>query len=183
MAGYFLITSLMAIALAMDAFTVAVTCGMDGTIRTMGQRIKTALIFGFFQGLLFAVGIVLYQILSGEVTKYNSLVAGIILLTLGVHSLFNSFQAQTGLERKNFSFGVLCVLGIATSIDALAAGITFNLIYNNTSEAIIIVGLIGTLLTYAGAAFGMKIGHRIGNKANVIGGLVIISLGIKSLFF
>lgn len=177
-----MITSLMAIALAMDAFTVAVTCGMDGTIRTMGQRIKISLIFGLSQGFLFGLGIILYQILSGEVTKYNSLVAGVILLTLGIHSLFNSFQAQT-VERKNFSFGVLCALGIATSIDALAAGITFNLIYENASEAIVIVGLIGTLLTYAGAAFGMKIGHKIGNKANIIGGLVIIMLGIKSLFF
>ena len=183
MSGYFFVTSLMATALAMDAFTVAVTCGMEGTVQTRSQRVKASLVFGFFQGLLFTVGLVLYQLLSGEITRYNSLVAGIILMTLGVHSLFDGMRPKAVLERKSFSMWLLCVLGIATSIDALAAGITFNLIYDNLTAAIVIVGIVGILLTYAGATFGLKIGHRIGNKANIIGGLVIIILGIKSLLF
>jgi len=183
MAGYLFITILMAVALGMDAFTVAVIYGMDGTVQTLGQRLKTALIFGFFQGLLFSVGIVLYQILSGEMTKYNSMIAGIILLMMGGHNLIDGLQPNPAMERKSFSLWLLCLLGVATSIDALAAGITFNLIYDNLKTAIVIVGSVGVLLTYLGAAFGSKFGYRIGNKANVIGGLVIIALGIKSLFF
>lgn len=183
MVGYFFITCLMALALAMDAFTVAFTFGMDGSVKTWPQRVRASLVFGFFQGLLFAVGLFLYQILSGEIARYNSIIAGIILLALGGHSLIGAFDPQITVEKRQFSLLLLCVLGIATSIDALVAGISFNLIYDHLSEAVTIVATIGVCLTYAGMFFGQRLGNRLGNKANIIGGIVIIILGLKSIFY
>ncbi|MCL1950078.1 MAG: manganese efflux pump MntP family protein, partial [Turicibacter sp.] len=167
----------------MDAFTVAMTCGMDGTIRTLGQRLKISLIFGIFQGLLFGVGLLLYQVLSGEATKYNSLVAGGILLMLGGHSIIGGLRPSELSGRRHFSIWLMFAMGLATSIDALTAGITFSLLYKNSQLAILIIGGGGIALTYAGTTFGARVGHKIGKKGNIIGGLVIIALGIKTIFF
>ena len=87
MKEYLVVIMIMSVALAMDAFAVAITLGMDGLAHTVRDRLKVSISFGFFQGLLFVIGIVSLKFVSGEITTYNHLIAGVILIILGVRML------------------------------------------------------------------------------------------------
>ena len=74
------------------------------------------------------------------------------------------------------------MFGVATSIDALAAGITYGLIYEQLLIATLLIAAVAFILSYIGSTFGKKLGYMIGNKANILGGIMIIILGLKALF-
>ena len=86
-------------------------------------------------------------------------------------------------KKKGLSLKLLAMFGIATSIDALAAGITYGLIYEQLILATILIATIAFLFSYIGSTFGKTLGHMIGNKANIFGGVMIILLGVNALFF
>lgn len=184
---------IMSVALAMDAFAVAITLGMDGTAHTVRDRLKVSTSFGFFQGLLFVTGIISLRFVSGHITTYNHLIAGVILIILGVRMLKEGFEDSSGeylqeresqlIKKRGLSFKILAMFGIATSIDALAAGITYGLIYDWWMSATILITVVAFLFSYIGSTFGKKLGYIIGNKANIFGGIMIILLGIDALFF
>ena len=178
----------MSVALAMDAFAVAITLGMDGLAHTVRDRLKVSISFGFFQGLLFVIGIVSLKFVSGEITTYNHLIAGVILIIFGVRMLQEACESSKeeyieSHEKKDLSLKLLAMFGIATSIDALAAGITYGLIYEQLILATIVIATIAFLFSYIGSTFGKTLGHMIGNKANIFGGVMIILLGVNALFF
>lgn len=200
---YMIVISIMSVALAMDAFAVSITLGMDGATSSIRQRLKVATSFGFFQGLLFILGIISLTIVSGNITTYNQYIAGVILIILGVRMVKETFGEEpdncphpicqqkkcnqvkclrTGKTNK-ITLRLLVIFGIATSIDALAAGITYGLIYEEVMVALICVSGVAFILSYMGATFGRKLGCMIGNKANLVGGVLIVILGIKSIFF
>ena len=87
MKDYLVVIMVMSVALAMDAFAVAITLGMNGSANRIRECLKVSLSFGFFQGLLFILGIVSLKFVSGQVTAYNRLIAGVILVILGVRML------------------------------------------------------------------------------------------------
>ena len=180
----------MSVALAMDAFAIAVTLGMDGSANTVSERLKVSTSFGFFQGLLFLLGIISLSLVSGDVTTYNHLIAGTILIILGVRMLKEAFEQPSGVEIENtppykkrkLTFKLLAMFGVATSIDALAAGITYGLIYEQLLIATLLITAVAFILSYIGSTFGKTLGHMIGNKANILGGVMIILLGVKAIF-
>ena len=184
---------LMSIALAMDAFAVSVTLGMDGMAHRWGNRLKIAGTFGFFQGLLFILGLLSLRFVSGEVTVYNHLIAGAILIVLGVRMIKEALDksgegyievSEKKLSQgKQLSFKVIAAFGIVTSIDALAAGIPYELIYDFFIVAVLCVSFVALFLSYIGLTFGKKLGSLIGNKANILGGLMVILLGMHAIFF
>ena len=94
MKEYLVVIMIMSVALAMDAFAVAITLGMDGLAHTVRDRLKVSISFGFFQGLLFVIGIVSLKFVSGEITTYNHLIAGVILIILGVRMLKEAFESS-----------------------------------------------------------------------------------------
>ena len=193
MKEYLVVIMIMSVALAMDAFAVAITLGMDGLAHTVRDCLKVSISFGFFQGLLFVIGIVSLKFVSGEITTYNHLIAGVILIILGVRMLKEAFESskeeyieshEMGFnKKKDLSLKLLAMFGIATSIDALAAGITYGLIYEQLILATIVIATIAFLFSYIGSTFGKTLGHMIGNKANIFGGVMIILLGVNALFF
>ncbi|MCU7205431.1 MULTISPECIES: manganese efflux pump MntP family protein [unclassified Turicibacter] len=193
MNNYLVIVMLMSIALAMDAFAVSVTLGMDGMAHRWGNRLKIAGTFGFFQGLLFILGLLSLRFVSGEVTVYNHLIAGAILIVLGVRMIKEALDksgegyievSEKKLSQgKQLSFKVIAAFGIVTSIDALAAGITYGLIYDFFIVAVLCVSFVALFLSYIGLTFGKKLGSLIGNKANILGGLMVILLGMHAIFF
>lgn len=193
---------MMSVALAMDAFAISITLGMDGATGSMIQRLKVATTFGFFQGLLFILGIISLSFVNGNITVYNQYIAGVILICLGIRMIKDTFEEspdncphpicqkdkchqvkclRTGKTNK-LTFRLLVVFGIATSIDALAAGITYGLIYKEVMAALVCVSTVAFVLSYLGTTFGRKLGDMIGSKANLFGGLIILILGIKSIF-
>ena len=190
MKEYIVVITVMSVALAMDAFAIAVTLGMDGTANTVSERLKVSTSFGFFQGLLFLLGIISLSLVSGDVTTYNHLIAGTILIILGVRMLKEAFEQPSEVEiddkipykKRKLTFKLLAMFGIATSIDALAAGITYGLIYEQLLIATLLIAAVAFILSYIGSTFGKKLGYMIGNKANILGGIMIILLGLKALF-
>lgn len=194
---------MMSIALAMDAFAISITLGMDGATQSMIQRLKVGITFGFFQGLLFILGIISLSFVNGDITVYNQYIAGVILICLGIGMIKDTFEKEpnsfpypicqknkchqvkclkTGKNNK-LTFKLLVIFGIATSIDALAAGITYGLIYKEIITAVICISVVAFALSYIGTTFGRKLGNMIGSKANLFGGLILLLLGIKSIFF
>lgn len=193
----------MGVALAMDAFAVSITLGMDGAARTIRQRLEVATSFGFFQGLLFILGISILHFVSGSMTTYNSYIAGAILIILGIRMAREGFEVHENVcphgscqhkkctevrclktgKMKKLTLQLLVIYGIATSIDALASGITYGLIYDQILIPVICISSVAFLFSYIGASFGKLLGHIIGNKANVLGGILLIFLGLQSVLF
>lgn len=200
---YLIVIIVMGVALAMDAFAVSITLGMDGAARTIRQRLEVATSFGFFQGLLFILGISILHFVSGSMTTYNSYIAGAILIILGIRMAREGFEVHENVcphgscqhkkctevrclktgKMKKLTLQLLVIYGIATSIDALASGITYGLIYDQILIPVICISSVAFLFSYIGASFGKLLGHIIGNKANVLGGILLIFLGLQSVLF
>ncbi len=183
----------MAVALAMDAFAIAITLGVNGLAHKVSDRFKISIVFGCCQGLLFIIGMLSLKFMSGSVTTYNHLIAGVILIVLGVRMLKEALEdsSEECFESKQISFykgkvlslNLLVMFGLVTSIDALAAGITYGLIYEQFILATSVVTIIAFLLSYLGSAFGKRLGHIIGSKATIFGGIAIILLGFHAILF
>lgn len=195
----------LSLALAMDAFAVSISMGMGGTAYHRRDRYAIATTFGLFQALMFGLGFSAVGFFSQQMTAFNQFIALILLCVLGAKMIKDGFEEQlndcqhencqyetcqediclrTGKKRR-LSLRILLVFGIATSIDALAAGLSFGLIYANDQVglfAMIAIGVITFILSLGGAFFGRKLEHIIGNRANIIGGIILIVLGLQSLF-
>lgn len=194
-----LIVILLAVALAMDSFAIAITLGVSGLSKENINRLKIALTFGFFQGGFFLLGYIVLFVLGKNVTKYNSLVAGLLLAFLGTKMLIEAFDKKEKLcvneecinckknrclktgEYRFLTFKLLLIYGSATSIDAFAAGVSFGLKYDEIILAVISISFITFIFSYFGSTFGMYLKKYIKNKAEIIGGLILIFLAIKSL--
>jgi putative Mn2+ efflux pump MntP len=194
-----IIIILLAIALAMDAFAVATTLGMSNIAKKKIDKLKIALTFGLFQGGLFLLGYYTLAILGKEITTYNSLIAGLLLAFLGVKMLLDSFDNRrsrcdradcSGCKRgrclntgeyRYLSIKILFTYGIATSIDAFAAGISYGLEYSQIILAFLFICLVTFFLSLFGATCGIYLKKYVGNKAEIIGGVILIILAIKTL--
>ena len=104
-------------------------------------------------------------------------------MIMSVALAMDAFAVAITLGMDGLALKLLAMFGIATSIDALAAGITYGLIYEQLILATILIATIAFLFSYIGSTFGKTLGHMIGNKANIFGGVMIILLGVNALFF
>jgi len=194
-----LVIIMLSIALAMDAFAISITLGMSGLGRKFTQRLSIALTFGLFQSGLFLLGYYALTILGKEISTYNSLFAGILLGLLGFKMLKDGFSKgevkcihddclnckknkclKTG-QYRFLTLKLLMIYGTATSIDAFAAGVSYGLEYQKILWGAISIGMITFLFSYIGVASGKHLIKYIGNKAMLLGGLILISLAIKTL--
>lgn len=193
---------MLSLALAMDAFAVSMTIGISGITKKNIDRFKTAITFGIFQGLLFFLGTLSIYLFNEKITTFNTYVATFLLAILGIKMIKESLTNKEGkcpndvcIEANckkskcsltgNYRFltiKLLVIYGIATSIDAFAAGISFSIMYNKIYIASLSIGLITFILSFFGTILGFKIKGFIGNKANLFGGIILIILAIKALF-
>ena len=136
--------------------------------------------FGGFQAFMPAVGYLAGLTVSKYIEDYDHWVALAILATVGLKMIYESFKIKE--ERKAMhpaNIAMLLALAIATSIDALAVGITLSIITKQIAEAIIVIGIVTFGLSCAGVYIGKKFGHFFESGIEAIGGLVLIGLGIK----
>jgi putative Mn2+ efflux pump MntP len=116
------------------------------------------------------------------IEDYDHWIAFSLLAAVGGKMIYESFKIKSVEENPDPSnIFVLLVLSIATSIDALAIGITLSLITSSIALAVTIIGLITFALSYAGVLIGKKFGHFFENKLEALGGVVLIGIGIKIL--
>ncbi len=172
-----------AIGLAMDAFAVSIAAG--GACKDMKIRhgIRMAIFFGAFQAVMPLVGWLAGLGLKDMIADYDHWVAFGLLAAVGGKMIFESFKlnpkGSTPANPANIT--TLLILSVATSIDALAVGVTLAVIIENIFIAVAMIGIITFALSYAGYRIGQKMGHFFEKKIEILGGVILIAIGIKIL--
>lgn len=173
---------LIAVGLSMDAFAVAVCKGLCVKQQAWKPGLRLALCFGFFQFAMPMLGYFLGSALSGFTLKYGHWIAFALLAFIGAKMMIESRKPreETVCEPK-IPLKELLLLGLATSIDAFAAGVSIALLGEPCFGPSVTIGLTTLTIAFFGFVFGGKIGSWLGRKAELLGGLVLLGLGIKIL--
>ena len=172
----------MAIGLAMDAFAVSIASGAAYKQLHLRHTLRMALFFGGFQAFMPLIGALAGLSFREYIADYDHWIAFIILTAVGGKMIYESFKITE--TEKNFSptnILVLLVLSVATSIDALAIGITLSLVAASIVTAVTVIGLVTFVLSYLGVMIGKRFGHIFENKIEAFGGIILIILGVKIL--
>jgi manganese efflux pump family protein len=175
-----------AFALAMDAFAVSIAAGVTLKQVNLRHTVRLAWHFGLFQFAMPVIGWGAGSTVRSFIESYDHWIAFILLLFVGGNMLREAFQSQELKPRGNDpTTGMsLVLLSVATSIDALAVGLSFSLLNISIWFPAIIIGLVAALCTGAGINIGKRLGtsSHIGNYADMTGGLVLIAIGFKILY-
>lgn len=172
-----------AVGLSMDAFAVAVCKGLSVAKLKNKHMLITGLWFGGFQGLMPFIGYLLGSTFEGYITPVDHWVAFVLLGIIGINMIKEGLsKEEESCEDASFSFKKMLVMAIATSIDALAVGITFALLPDvNITAAVLFIGVITFLLSCVGIKIGNIFGARFKSKAEISGGVILILMGTKIL--
>ena len=174
--------SIIAIGLAMDAFAVSVVSGSVYRQLHVKHALRMAVFFGGFQALMPLIGSLAGLCAKDYIIDYDHWVAFGILGAVGGKMIYESFKIKSVEDNYDpANIIVLLILSVATSIDALAVGLTLSLITHSIAAAVIVIGLITFVLSYLGVWIGKRFGHFFENKIEILGGLILIGLGIKIL--
>lgn len=172
---------LVAVSLAMDAFAVSISNGVSVKGFCRQDAIRQATYFGGFQFAMPVLGWLLGSSVKDYIQAVDHWIAFILLGAIGLNMILESRKA--GEEEGNVTLGhkTLLVQAVATSIDALAVGISFALLDVNILQAGVIIGVISFVISCGGAWIGKVVGGHLQSKAEVVGGLVLIGIGMKIL--
>ena len=178
---------ILAVGLSMDAFAVAICKGLATTKLKTRHMLITGAWFGGFQAIMPLIGYFLGTAFAKYVTAIDHWIALVLLCGIGCNMIKESFEKEeeNECECDNYGIKTMFVMAIATSIDALAAGISLAMdLKGNNTYAFIAVAFIG-VITFTLSAVGVKIGNIYGakfkSKAEFTGGLILILLGVKIL--
>ena len=172
---------LISLGLAMDAFAVSVCKGLSMEKMNWKKAIIIGLYFGIFQASMPVLGYFLGTTFEQFITNIDHWIAFVLLSAIGGNMIKESFDQESENCNDNVDVKTMVILAIATSIDALAVGITFACLRINIVLPVISIGIITFILSVIGVKIGNKFGDKYENKAEFIGGLILILLGIKIL--
>lgn len=172
---------LIGIGLAMDAFAVSICKGLSMKQMSWKKAIKISLYFSLFQAAMPAIGFLLGTTFSDTVERFDHWVAFILLLIIGINMIKDSFDNEIKKENDSTDAKTMILLAIATSIDALAVGITFSFFEINIILALFIIGTITYILCNVGVKIGNKFGSKFQSQAQITGGVILILIGLKIL--
>jgi len=173
---------LLAVGVSMDAFAVSIGKGLTARRASWREALTVGLWFGGFQALMPVIGYYLGISFADFVTKIDHWIAFGLLLLIGGNMIREALQK--GEEKPadaSFSFRTMLVLAIATSIDALALGISFAFLGTDLWSSIGIIGLTTFAFSAVGLLIGKKVGSRFHAGAEILGGVILIGIGIKIL--
>jgi len=174
-------TFLIAVALAMDAFSVSMTKGFTQKHLTKPQIIYYGLFFGGFQFLMPILGYFCGNVIASIVESLAPIVGFILLLLIGLNMIRESLTGDDEDITDNFSFREVTLLAVATSIDAFAVGITIALLNDPLMISCAIIGIVAFIFSIIGIFIGKKLGDYVGDKFQILGGVILILIGIKIL--
>ena len=177
----FLELFILAVGLAMDAFAVSICKGLTLKKADGVSMAKCGLWFGGFQALMPIVGYLLAKQFASFVVGVDHWIAFGLLLLIGLNMIRETIWGDEDDANDDFSIRTMALMAVATSIDALAVGVSFAFIHANIWVASAVIGIVTFALSAAGLYLGRKIGSRLGSKAGLLGGLVLIGIGIKIL--
>ena len=172
---------LLSMGLGMDAFSVSICKGISMKKMNWKKAFIIGLYFGGFQAIMPIIGHILGSTFENIIINFDHWVAFFLLATIGGNMIKESFSKESDSFCEDVNFKTMIILAIATSIDALAVGITFPLLNVNIFLATIFIGVITFILSIIGVKVGNKFGDKYENKAEFIGGVILILLGVKIL--
>lgn len=172
----------LAIALSMDAFAVSIGLGSKNT-QALPLALKSAVYFGVFQALMPLLGFLGGKGLLGWLEGFTHWVAFLLLALIGGKMIYEALSNGIEDEITRVSHRVMLVLAIATSVDAMAAGFTLTLLPVNPLIACAVIGLTTFCLSGLGVLVGNTCGTWLESKAEFLGGVILIIIGLRILLF
>ncbi|MCR4571973.1 MAG: manganese efflux pump MntP family protein [Bacteroidales bacterium] len=178
---------LIAVALAMDCFTVSMVSGVMTRKMFWGRNLRMALLFGFFQAAMPFIGWIAIHYFQSSVEAYDHWIAFGLLLLIGGKMILDAFKEEDEATFNPLNLGTQLTLAIATSIDALAVGISFACSgYGSIQRLVLplaVIGLVSFIFSIAGLLLGVRFGGAVARrfKPEIIGGVILIAIGVKIL--
>lgn len=175
---------LIAVGLSMDAFAVSICKGLKMQRFNVRHAGVIALAFGGFQALMPVIGWFLGKQFESYITGIDHWIAFVLLAVIGGKMAVESFKKEeedSSKENEKLDVKELLVLAVATSIDALAVGITFAFLQVSIVPAVSLIGVITFVLSALGVFIGHKFGAKFKSKAELAGGIILILIGLKIL--
>lgn len=176
---------LLAVGLSMDAFAVSICKGLAMKRATLKAELTCGLWFGGFQALMPLIGFFLGNLFAGAIEAVDHWVACLLLVIIGVNMLKEAFGQDEECDScgsADLGVKTMFVMAVATSIDALAVGISLAMAGDvNILQAVILIGICTCGLSMAGVKIGSIFGSRFEKKAQLAGGIILILLGVKIL--
>lgn len=172
---------LLSIGLGMDAFAVSVCKGISMKKMNWKKACIIGLYFGGFQAIMPVIGYFFGSSFESIITNIDHWIAFILLAIIGAKMIQEAFQKEEEEYNEDISVKTMLVLSIATSIDALAVGITFAFLKVNLLLAITLIGTITFILSVIGTKIGNRFGDKYKSKAELAGGIILIIIGLKIL--
>ena len=172
---------LIAVGLSMDAFAVSVCKGLAMPKCTFKKAAIVGLWFGGFQALMPAIGYILGAQFQEAIASIDHWIAFVLLALIGGNMIHEALDNDEEEADASLDVKTMFLLAVATSIDALAIGITFAFLKVNIIPAVCFIGIVTFIISFAGVKIGNVFGARYKNKAEIVGGIIPILLGLKIL--
>ena len=172
---------LIAIGVSMDAFAVSIGKGISSSRVSFRPALIAGLWFGGFQALMPCIGYFLGLGFATFIGQWDHWVAWLLLTIIGVNMFKESFSKDEDEVSTGWGFWHMLTLAVATSIDALAVGVSFAFLETSIWHSISVIGLTTMLFSIVGVYLGKSIGERFKSRAELVGGLVLIAIGCKIL--
>lgn len=170
---------LISIGMAMDSFAVSVCKGLSIKKAGIPEGVKCGIYFGGFQALMPVIGYYLGRLFADLIVKIDHWIAFSLLLFIGLSMIKESRETEKVDDKMDVK--TMLILAVATSIDALSIGVTLAFINVNIWVVVTSIGVVTFFFSLVGVLIGRRVGSMLGNKAKIIGGLILIYLGTKIL--
>ena len=167
-----------ALALSIDAFAIALCIGMCANKNNNKLKVKVAATFGFFQGFMCLIGFYFTYSFKSYIETYDHWIALILLGYLGINMIRSGMNNESEELDLSTNKNIL-INGVATSIDALAVGITLAALSKPILEYALVIGVVTFILSYLGTQIGSKLPSVMSKYSLYIGGVILIIIGIK----
>ena len=178
---------ILAAALSMDAFAVAICAGLAMKKFSLPKALAVGLYFGAFQALMPLIGYFAAAQFAGAVSYFDHWAAFVLLSFIGCKMIYSALKDSKNPQDEVREFSVMPLkmlpLAFATSIDALAVGVSFALIQVNLLVAVVLIGVTTFVLSAIGVKLGSVVGAKFKSKAEIAGGVVLILIGLRILLF
>lgn len=172
---------LLAVGLSMDAFAVSICKGLSVKELKPKHALLAGIYFGGFQALMPVIGYFAGSYFADIISSYDHWVVFVLLLLIGGNMIKESFEKEEEDLNDSFGFQTMLLLAIATSIDALAVGVSFAFLKVNILYAASFIGVITFILSSLGIKIGNIFGSRYKSKAELAGGIILVLIGLKVL--
>jgi putative Mn2+ efflux pump MntP len=178
---------LIAVGLSMDAFAVAVCAGLAMPKVTLKKALIVGLYFGFFQAAMPLIGYFIATLFADKILAYDHWIVFGLLVFLGGKMIFDSIKEKKAGEEENakeeasLHIATMLPLAIATSVDAMAVGVSFAFLEVNIVPAVLFIGAITLVLSMLGVKIGNIFGAKFKEQAGIAGGVILILMGIEIL--